>query len=113
VTYLRSGKSYSTPVKLIKNEFISTEFKGIELIDIDSADKKRLGTDYGVKIKEIKNEQLEEYANELQGAIILRIGKNKAVDVETVSRILSQISETQSVQIELITQAGQRVRVII
>ncbi|HEU0137453.1 MAG TPA: trypsin-like peptidase domain-containing protein [Flavobacterium sp.] len=113
VTYLRKGKSFSAPVRLIKNEFNSTEFKGIELIDLDSADKKRFKVNYGVKIKEVRNERLEEYANELQGAIILSIGNNKAEDVETVQRLLSGISDTQSVQIELITQAGQRVRVII
>nr|MBF6608967.1 trypsin-like peptidase domain-containing protein [Flavobacterium sp.] len=99
VTYIRDGKTYSAPVKLIKNEFISTEFKGIEIIDIDAADKKRLRTDYGVKIKDITNDNLLEYANELKGAVILKIGSAKAVDVETVSALLSKISESQTVQI--------------
>ncbi len=113
VTYFRGGKSYTTPVRLIKNEFRATEFKGIELIEIDAADKKRLRTDYGVKIKDIKNDNLLEYANELKGAVITKIGNTKALDLETVSQLLSRISESQTVQIELITQAGHRVRLII
>ncbi len=113
VTYLRDGKTFSAPVRLIKNEYSTTEFKGIELINIDDSDKKRLRTDFGVKIKDITNSNLMEYANELKGAVIVKIGNTKAEDVETVSRMLSRISDTQAVQIELITTAGQRVRLII
>ena len=113
VSFLRDGKTYQAPVRLITNEFISTEFKGLELIDLDASDKKRLRIDYGVKIKDVTNENLIEYTNDLKGAVIVKIGNNKADDVETVSRILSQISETQAIQIELITTAGQRVRLII
>lgn len=113
VSYIRNGKTFSTPVRLIKNEFLSTEFKGIELINIDATDKKRLRTDFGVKIKDITNENLMEYANELKGAVIVKIGNIKAEDVETVSRMLSKVSDTQAIQIELITTAGQRVRLII
>ena len=113
VSFVRNGKTIVAPVRLYKNEFVTTEFKGIELIDIDESDKKRLGTDFGVKIKDITNETLSEYANELKGAVIVRIGSFKAEDVETVSRLLSRVSDTQAIQIELITTAGQRVRLII
>ena len=82
-------------------------------MDLDMADKKRLRTDYGVKIKDITNENLLEYANDLKGAVIIKIGNTKAEDVETVSRMLSNISDSQSIQLELITTSGQRVRLII
>lgn len=45
-------------VILIKNEFFSVEFKGIELENIDVIDKKKFYIDYGVKIKNIINENL-------------------------------------------------------
>jgi PDZ domain-containing secreted protein len=38
VTYTRNGKNNVVPV--VKNEFSSTEFKGIELENIDAADKR-------------------------------------------------------------------------
>ncbi len=113
VSYLRNGKTYKASVRLSKNEFLTTEFKGIEVMDLDMADKKRLRTDYGVKIKDITNENLLEYANDLKGAVIIKIGNTKAEDVETVSRMLSNISDSQSIQLELITTSGQRVRLII
>jgi PDZ domain-containing secreted protein len=40
VTYTRNGKNNVVPVVLSKNEFSSTEFKGIELENIDAADKR-------------------------------------------------------------------------
>jgi hypothetical protein len=38
-------------VTLSKNEFFNAEFKGIELENIEAADKKKFKIDYGVKIK--------------------------------------------------------------
>lgn len=40
VTYIKDGKTKTVPVTLSKNEFYSAEFKGIELENIDAADKK-------------------------------------------------------------------------
>lgn len=113
VTFKRVGKTLDVPVTLTKSEFVSTEFKGIELENIDAADKKKIGLDYGVKISNINNERLTEYANDLKGGIILNIGNVKATDVETVSKLLSGLSEDQSVQLDMITNNGQRIRIII
>lgn len=113
VTYLRDGKTYTTPVVLTKNEYFSTEFKGLELENIDAADKKKFRIDSGVRIKEINNENLKPYYDELKGTIILSIDNMKATDVETVSRILDKKDENQSVSIELINKIGQRIRIII
>ena len=113
VTYIRNGKTQTVPVTLSKNEFVSTEFKGIELENLDSADKKRFKLDYGVKIKEIKNQQLAPYYDELKGNIILSVDNVKATDVETVSRILSGKDENESIRIEMVTKNGQILRVII
>jgi serine protease Do len=113
VTYLKDGKTKVVPVTLSKNEFFSTEFKGIELENIDASDKKKFRIDYGVKIKNITNENLMQYQNELQGNIILSIDNVKATNVETVSKLLSKKDEGQSVRIEMINKNGEIFRVII
>jgi Do/DeqQ family serine protease len=113
VTYIKDGKSRTVPVTLSKNEFYSTEFKGIELENIDAADKKKFRIDYGVKIRNITNENLMQYQNELQGNIILSIDNVKATNVETVSKLLSKKDEGQSVRIEMINKNGEIFRIII
>ena len=113
VTYMKNGQTRTVPVTLSKNEFFSTEFKGIELENIDAADKKKFRIDYGVKIKSISNENLMQYQNELQGNIILSIDNIKATNVETVSKLLSKKDEGQSVRIEMINRNGEIFRIII
>lgn len=113
VTYLREGKSQTVAVVLSKNEFFSTEFKGIELENIDALDKKKFKLDYGVKIRSINNENLAQYAEELKGNIILSIDNVKATDVETVSKLINKKDENQSVRIEMINKKGELIRVII
>src|SRR5690606_15871967 len=113
VSLLRDGKQLVVPVTLTKSEFISAEFKGLELENIDAGDKRKFRINSGVRIKTVTNERLMQYADELEGAIILKIGNVPAVDVETVSQALSKVDENQSVQLELLTSSGQRVRLII
>jgi len=113
VTFLRGNKTMTVPVLLSKNEFVSTEFKGIELENIDASDKKKFHISSGVRIKEITNENLKPYYDELKGNIILSVDNVKATDVETISRILGKKDENQSVSIEMINKIGQRIRIII
>jgi Do/DeqQ family serine protease len=113
VTYTRNGKDSVVPVILSKNEFFSTEFKGIELENIDAADKKTFNINYGVKIKSISNENLVRYSTELKGSIILSIDNVKAKDIETVSRLLNNKEESQSIRLEMINKSGEVFRVII
>jgi Do/DeqQ family serine protease len=111
VTFIRDDKTMTVPVAL--NEFVTTEFKGLELEDIDTADKKRYHIDYGVKIREIDNENLAPYYDELKGNIILKVDNVKATDVETVSKVLGAKDERESVRIEMLTKDGELLRVII
>ena len=113
VSYIRNSKTYTVPVLLTKNEFFTTEFKGLELENIDAADKKKFHIDSGVRIKEINNDNLKPYYDELKGTIILSIDNLKTTDVEAASRILDKKDENQSVSIELINKLGQRIRIII
>ncbi len=113
VTYVRDGKNKIVPVVLSKNEFFTTEFKGIEFENIDSADKKKFKIDYGVKIRSISNENLLQYNEELKGNIILSIDNTKAKDIETVSKLLNQKDESQSIRLEMINKEGEIIRIII
>jgi serine protease Do len=113
VTIIRDEKTMVVPVSLTKNEIVSTEFKGIELENIDATDKKKFNIDSGVRIREITNENLKPYYDELKGNIIVKIDNANAVDVETVSRILDKKDENQSISIEMIAKNGQRIRIII
>lgn len=110
VTYIRDAKTQVATVTLVKNDIVTTEFKGLELENIVETDRKKFKISEGVKIKEINNERLTAYANEIKGGIITRIGNAKATDVETVSKLLSNVDDKQSIQIEMITTAGQVVR---
>ena len=68
---------------------------------------------YGVKIKAITNENLKAYERELLGNIILSIDNVKATDIETVSKIINNKEENQSIRIEMINQNGEIFRIII
>ncbi|MDI5898544.1 S1C family serine protease [Flavobacterium yafengii] len=113
VTYIRDGKTRVVPVVLSKNEFFNAEFKGIELENIEAADKKKFKIDYGVRIKSISSQNLKQYEDELIGNIILSIDNVKATDVETVSKLLSKKEESQTVRIEMINKNGEIMRVIL
>lgn len=113
VSIVRDGDTKIIPVTLSKNEFFGTEFKGMELENISNADKKKFNVTYGVKIKSITNENLSQYADELTGSIILSIDNVKANDIESVSKLLNNKDERQSVRVEMINKNGEIIRIII
>lgn len=109
----RNGKSLVIPVKLTKRELLNVEFNGFELEEIAAADKQRFKIKEGVKIKEINNEKFKQYENLLKGSIILSIDGNKVVDMESASRILGSKADNQTVEMEVITQNGRRIQLIL
>jgi len=113
VTYERDGQTKVVPVILVKNDIIQTDFKGLELENLSDAEKKNFRIDYGVKIKEVSNERLLPYKDELEGSIILDINGVKASDVETVSRATNNANESQGTSVKLMTKNGQVMRIII
>lgn len=113
VTFIRDGKNKELPVVLSKNEFFNTEFKGLELENIDATDKKRFHLDNGVKIKSISNENLKQYEDDLKGNIILSIDNVKIKDIESASKILNNKAENQSIQMEIINKRGEILRIIL
>jgi S1-C subfamily serine protease len=104
-------KEKTIPVKLSKKEMLNYEFNGIEFEDIDAADKKKFRIKEGVKIKTLSNPDYTEYANLLNGAIILSIDGQKAKDMETVSSYLAK-KENQKAQYQIITKNGQMYSII-
>lgn len=109
----RNGKSMTIPVKLTKKELINYEFYGMELEDLSTTDKKQFGIKNGVRIKDITNEKLMPYQEELIGSIILSIDGVKATDVESISRNLGSRTEKQGVRVEMLLKNGQVMRIII
>ena len=113
VTFIRDGETKTVPVTLIKNDIVTTEFKGLELENIDAADKKKFKIYYGVRIKDINNDNLKPYYDQLKGGIILSVDGIKATDVENVSRFFSKKDENQNVSIQMINKLGQIIQVIL
>ncbi|HSD14331.1 MAG TPA: Do family serine endopeptidase [Flavobacterium sp.] len=113
VGFLRDGERKTIPVKLTKKELINVEFEGFEFEEIDANDKKRFQLKEGVKIKDVTNERYLEYADVLKGSIILRIDGNKINSMEQASRILNSKTNNQKFRIEVITQAGERLQMIL
>jgi len=112
VTINRGDETLTVPVKLSKNEINSFTYSGLELQDLTAAEKKQLKLDYGVRIKEITDEDYMPYYEELKGGIILSINNTKATDIETVSAILGNKQQNQRVRVEMLTKSGQVVRFI-
>ena len=113
VTFIRNEKTMMLPVTLIKNENSISEFKGLQLQEINTSDKQKFNINFGVKISEIANEKLNGYAKDLIGGIIISIDNQKAIDLETVSKILSNKENQDSIQLEMITKNGQIIRLIL
>lgn len=113
VTLSRNQKSIVILVKLSKKELLNYEFYGLELEDLDAANKQRFNLKQGVKIKDITNEKLTPYSDELKGSIILSIDGIKATDVESISRGLGSKTEKEGVRVELLLKNGQIMRIII
>ncbi|MFK7048662.1 S1C family serine protease [Flavobacterium columnare] len=113
VGFIREGKLMTSIVKLIKKELINYDLKGLELEDLDANDKKRFRLSYGVKIKEVSNEELGDYAEQLKGGIILKVDNVKATDIETVTRVIAKKSESQKTQIEMLTNTGELLRFLL
>lgn len=113
VTYSRDGETKTALVTLIKNDVFTTEFKGLELENIEAADKRKFNISYGVRIKDINNENLKPYYDQLKGGIILSVDNVKATDVESISKLLNRKDENQNVAIQMLNRSGQIIQVIL
>jgi serine protease Do len=113
VGVIRGDQKLIIPVTLVKKELINYDLRGLELADIDVSDMKKFNIKYGVKIENISNDDLQGYADQLKGGIILSIDNIKATNIETVTKLLSRKGENQKSQIELLMTNGQIIRFLI
>jgi Do/DeqQ family serine protease len=113
VTFLRDEKRLITPVILSKNDVIQSKFKGIELENLSSEDKQKFKINSGVKITKIENPRLAQFEKELTGAVILKINNVPITDMEQVNKLVGGKDESEGIQLEIMTNSGQLVRIII
>jgi Do/DeqQ family serine protease len=113
VTFLRDEKRLITPVILSKNDVIQSKFKGIELENLSSEDKQKFKINSGVKITKIENPRLAQFEKELTGAVILKINNIPITDMEQVNKLVGGKDESEGIQLEIMTNSGQLVRIII
>lgn len=113
VYFLRDEKEMTTTVTLSKNELINSKFKGMQLENLTPTEKKKFRINSGVKITSIENPRLEQFQNELTGAVILKINNIPVNNVQDVNKLVGDKSESEGIQMEIITNSGQIVRIII
>ena len=113
VTILREEKQMVANVTLSKNDIVQSKFKGMELENLSSADKSKFKINSGVKITSIENPRLGQFKKELTGAVILKINNIPVTDIQQVNKLIGNKNENEGVQLELITNSGQVVRIII
>lgn len=113
VYFLRDEKEMTTTVTLSKNELINSKFKGMQLENLTPTEKKKFRINSGVKITSIENPRLEQFKNELTGAVILKINNIPVNNVQDVNKLVGDKSESEGIQMEIITNSGQIVRIII
>lgn len=111
VYFLRDEKEMTTTVTLSKNELINSKFKGMQLENLTPTEKKKFRINSGVKITSIENPRLEQFKNELTGAVILKINNIPVNNVQEVNKLVGD--ESEGIQMEIITNSGQIVRIII
>jgi Do/DeqQ family serine protease len=107
VYLIRNGKEVETSVKLTKSELLTTEFFGMEVEDLSSADKKKFGVNYGVKVKE--SDEFEE----VKGKVILSVNGIKVPNTQTLNEIMARKRANTPTRIELLNQNGEIERYII
>lgn len=111
VTVIRDGNEKIIPVKLTKRELLVYEFNGVEYEDITATEKKEFNIDYGVKIKNVKNPEMIEYAKTLEGSIVLSVDGIKVEDIDKLTRYLKSKKNPKS-QYRIISKDGQLMQAI-
>lgn len=110
--FLRDEKQLTTTVKLSKNNIVQFKFKGMEFENLSPEVKQKYKINSGIQITKIENPRLKQF-QELQGAVILKINETPIIDISQVDKLLSGTSEAEGVQMEIITNRGQVMRIII
>jgi len=113
VTVKRNGDLVTVPVTLIKYDMINVEFKGLELVGLDPADKKKYRVQGGVKINAINNPNYKAFENQLKGNVIIAIDNVKITDLDSAKRVISGKDDNQNVIVQMVDPMGQILQIIL
>jgi serine protease Do len=113
VTIMRDEKQITAAVTLSKNDVVPSKLRGMELENLSSADKQKLQISSGVKIKSVENPRLAEVQRDLVGGVILKINNIPVTDVQQVNKLIGSQEESKVIQLEILTNSRQLVRIIL
>ncbi|AJH14218.1 trypsin-like peptidase domain-containing protein [Myroides profundi] len=113
IEYLRGNDTHSTSITLGKNEPRKIEFRGLELQELDTAEKEELNISYGFKITKILDKDFAKYEDDLIGSILLSINDLKVSNINQIKNIASQINQNQKIKLTLMNKNGEYLRLLI
>src|SRR5690554_1073715 len=113
VEFVRNNKKMDANIQLSTREIAQIQYNGFEIEELSASQKKSLGIDYGVYIKEVNNVTFKRYGSELKGAVILAINGTKIKDLETARLLINNLKEESQSRWDIITRSGERVRLIL
>ena len=109
VTIDRNGKKMILPVILKKNEIIDVPIMGLRVKSLSKQDQKQYNLKEGVKIIAVP----QQYASyDLVGKVIIEVDDNEVNTIDDAKEVFSNISRYGSTSITLITENGERERLI-
>ncbi|MFD2586856.1 S1C family serine protease [Croceitalea marina] len=109
VTIDRNGKKMVLPVVLKKNQTADMPVMGFRVKNLSEKDKKQYNLKEGVKIIDVP----QQYVNyDLIGKVIIKVDDDEVNDIDDAKAIFSKISRYGSTSITLMTEDGERERLI-
>lgn len=113
IELIRNKRNETIQVELSTKEIAQLQYNGFEIEDLSDKEKSSLGINYGVKIKNVTNEQYAQYADELKDAIVLAINGNKVNDLDTARELFQAYGQKSRMRLDIITKSRERVRLMI
>jgi len=104
---IRNKKQIEFSVKLTKSEILPVDFLGMEIEELSTDEKTKLGINYGVKVKE----SIE--FEEAKGKIILSVNGIKIKNAQTLNEIIANKRPNTFIKLELLNKKGEIERYII
>lgn len=111
VTFLRNEEEKTLNVKLTKNEVTAVSSIGLDLMNLDKKELKKLNVPNGVKIIAISNKELMYYGVK-KGYIITAINNKKVNTVDDVNDMIVNKTNEEVLRIEMLNLNGEKERYI-
>ncbi len=111
VTFLRNEEEKKLNVKLTKNEVTTVSLIGLNLMNLDKKELKKLNVPNGVKITAISNKELMYYGVKI-GYVITAINNKKVNTVDEVSDMIANKASGKVLRIEMLNLKGESERYI-